>query len=113
MKYLQELGEEPNNFQRRINHLIEVQENRKKVSEQSQRFQENIKKVFEKNNKEDGIQDKVVKWDACVEDKGKHRRFDNIWKGRYQIVVFRSKNSFIMQYLKESYCLEFQLKNSF
>jgi len=30
----------------------------------------------------------VLKWDAYIEDKGKHEKFENIWKGPSRIVAF-------------------------
>lgn len=100
MRCLQELGEKLNHLQRRINQLIEVQED--KVDEKAQEVHNQIKKVFDKKTKEDDLKclDLVLKWDAHIEDKGKHEKFDNIWKVPYKIAAFRGKNSFILEDLE-------------
>ena len=58
--------------------------------------------VFEKPTKKDDFKclDLVLKWDAHIEDKGKHDKFINNWKGPYQIAAYRGKNSFILNDLK-------------
>lgn len=45
------------------------------------------------------IQDLVLNWDARIEDKGKHGKFDHLWKGLYQIATYHGKNVFILQEL--------------
>ena len=46
-----------------------------------------MKKIFDKKEKLDDFQqgDLVLKWDARHEDKGKHGKFEHLWKGPYQI----------------------------
>ena len=39
----------------------------------------------------------MLKWDAWHEDKGKHGKFDHLWKGPYQIVENRGHNSYVLQ----------------
>jgi len=39
----------------------------------------------------------VLKWDARNEEKGKHGKFENLWKGPYKIVAYRGKNAFLLQ----------------
>jgi len=36
----------------------------------------------------------VLRWDARNEDKGKHGKFDSLWKGPYMIEEFRGNNTF-------------------
>jgi hypothetical protein len=55
MKFLQDEVEEPNDVQRRIFQLIEVQQNREMLNEKSQDYQNN-KEVFDKKTKEDSFQ---------------------------------------------------------
>ena len=45
------------------------------------------------------IGDKVLKWDSRREDKGKHGKFENLWKGPYIIHLFRGNNAFFLQEL--------------
>ena len=46
-------------------------------------LQEKIKKIYDKKTKAEKFQldDVVLKWDERNEDKGKHGKFDNLWKG--------------------------------
>jgi len=46
-------------------------------------FQERMKGIFNKKTKPEdfGVGDVVLKWDAVHEDKGKHGKFDHLWKG--------------------------------
>jgi len=99
MKLIQGLGEEPNSTQRRINQLITLQEKRNQVYDNHQHDQNRIKNTFDKKIKEDSfqIQDKVLKWEAKKEEKGKHGKFDNLWKGPFKIVGFHWNNTYILQ----------------
>lgn len=101
MKFLQEQEEEPNDMQRRINQLIAVQQMREDVYNKSQHFQDKIKNVFYKKTKYDDfqVQDVVLKWDSRFEDKGKHGKFDHLWKGPYKIAFCHGNNAFILQEL--------------
>lgn len=87
MIFLQEQVEEPNDMQRKINQLIEVQQKREEVYNKSQLFK--IKKVFDKRTKSNDFQVQylVLRWDARFEDKEKHGKFDHLWKGPYKIAA--------------------------
>ena len=41
--------------------------------------------------------DMVLKWDARHEDKGKHDKFDELWKGPYSISAFAGRNAFFVE----------------
>ena len=41
--------------------------------------------------------DKVLKWDARREDKGKHGKFDELWKGPFFISAFAGRNAFFLE----------------
>ena len=58
-----------------------------------------MKHVFDKREKSDSFNlgDKVLKWDARSEDKGKHGKFDNLWKGPYTIFSFCGNNSYFLK----------------
>ena len=79
MKLLQEQQDEPNHMQRRINHVIELDELRDKAYGKVQIHQEKMKNTFDRNVKEEKFQiiDLVLKWDAPREDK--HGKFDHMW----------------------------------
>ena len=61
-------------------------------------FQVREKKGFDKKSKPDDFQqgDLVLKWDARHEDKGKHGKFEHLWKGPYQIIEDHGNNSYIL-----------------
>ena len=82
MKLLQEAQVEPNEIQRRINQTIHLQQPREEVYQRSHVVQEKLKKMFDKITKVEDfyIGDKVLRWDSRREDKGKHGKFDFLWK---------------------------------
>jgi len=96
MKLIQGLEGEPNAIQRRINQLIALQEKRNEVFDTHQQNQNRIKRTFDKKIKEVTFQihDKVLKWEARIEEKGKHGKFENLWKGPYQISAFHGNNTY-------------------
>ena len=98
MKFLHNQDEENNSMHNIINHLIELQETREKVYHKSQIFQERMKNTFDKKIKKDDfqLQNLVLKWDARIEDKGKHGKFDHLWKCPYQIVAYNGKNAYTL-----------------
>ena len=99
MKLLQEAEVEPNDFQRRINQMIHLMQSREEVYNKTQVIQENIKKIFDRRTKEDDFElgDLVLKWDSRNEDKGKHEKFDSLWKGPYTIQAFKGNNAFFLK----------------
>jgi hypothetical protein len=98
MKLLQEMQAELNESQRRINQMIHLQQYREEVYKKTQVVQESIKKIFNKRTKEDEFElgDLVLRWDSRNEDKGKHEKFDSLWKGPYIIHAFRVNNAFFL-----------------
>ena len=42
------------------------------------------------------LQDLVLKWDARIEDKGKHGKFNHLWKDPYQIFAYNGKRSYTL-----------------
>lgn len=65
------------------------------------KLQEKIKKIYDKETKEDhfSLGDVVLWWDSQNEEKGKHGRFDNLWKGPYRILDFRGENAYLLEEL--------------
>ena len=39
----------------------------------------------------------VLKWEARIEEKGKHGKFKNIWKGPFIVAAFHGNNTYILQ----------------
>eukprot|EP00253_Pinus_taeda_P012344 PITA_12344 len=99
VKILQEAGSEEDDFQRRINQMIHLHQTREEVFQNTFRLQEKIKKVYDRKTKADKFQleDVVLRWDARNEDKGKHGKFENLWKGPYKIVPYRGQNAFLLK----------------
>ena len=58
-----------------------MQQIREGILDRTQIFQDKMKKIFYKKVKIDDFQlgDLVLKWEARIEDKGKHGKFDHIW----------------------------------
>jgi len=72
---------------------------REDVYHNTQMFQENMKKVFDKRTKVVyfHINDEVLKWDALNEEKWKNGKFDHLWKGPYIIVAYHRNNAYILE----------------
>ena len=78
-----------------------MQQTKEEVYIRSQIVQERIKKAFDKRTKVEDIYlgDKVLKWDSRWEEKGKHGKFDFLWKGPYIIYAFRGNNAYFLKEL--------------
>eukprot|EP00253_Pinus_taeda_P008375 PITA_08375 len=105
-RLLQEAGEDSDPMQRRINQMIHLQQTREEVFQNSLRLQERIKKIYDKKAKLENFQleDVVLRWDARNEDKGKHGKFDNLWKGPYKIAAYRGLNAFLLKEMNGDEC---------
>ena len=59
------------------------------------------KKIFDKGTKSNDFQVRniVLKWDSRREEKGKHGKFENLWKGPYIIHSIRGHNAFFLEEL--------------
>jgi hypothetical protein len=103
MKFLQDEVEEPNDVQRRIFQLIEMQQNREMLNEKSQTYQNKVKEIFDKKTKEDSFQpwDLFLRWDSRRKDKSKHGKFDHIWFGPFRVARDLNKNTFILYNLDD------------
>ena len=78
---------------------MEVQQIRDQVADKALVFQDKVKKIFDRKEKPNDFQqgDLVLKWDARHEDKGKHGKFEQLWKGPYQISEDHGNNSYSLQ----------------
>ena len=79
--------------------MIHLQHSREYFYNQTQVIQESIKKIYDKRTKDDDFKlgDMVLKWDSRNEDKGKHGKFDNLWKGPFIIQAYRGNNAFLLK----------------
>ena len=102
MKIFQEVESEPNEIQRRIIPMINLQQSRDEVFNNISKLHDIVKKIFDKKTKADDfkIGNIVLRWDDRNEEKGKHGKFDTLWKGPYNIVAFRGKTTFFLEDLK-------------
>ena len=91
MKLLQEEGSEENDMQRQINQMIQLEKTREEVFQNTSKLHDKIKRIYDWKKKEDDfkIGDVVLRWDARNEDKGRHGKFENLWKGPYRISTFQ------------------------
>ena len=58
-----------------------------------------MKLTFDKRVKREVFQvnDLVLRWDARREEKGKHKKIDNLWLGLFWIVEVLENNTFILR----------------
>eukprot|EP00253_Pinus_taeda_P015200 PITA_15200 len=99
VKLLQEIHAEPNDMQIRVNQTIHLQQTREQVFNKAQILQEKLKKMFDKNAKEEDfwVGSKVLRWDSRREDKGKHAKLDFLWKGPYIINAVQGNNTYFLK----------------
>eukprot|EP00253_Pinus_taeda_P021749 PITA_21749 len=104
IKLLQEIQTEPNDIQRRINQTIHLQQTREQVYDRAQTLQEKLKKMFDKKAKLEDfwVGSKVLRWDSRREDKGKHAKFNFLWKGPYIISIVQGNNTYFLRSLDGS-----------
>ena len=86
-KLFQEEEDEPNDMVRRMMDLVELQQIREQVIGKSEAHQQKIKGMFEKRAKVDNFQVEnwALNWDAVIQDKGKHGKFDSLCIGPFLI----------------------------
>eukprot|EP00253_Pinus_taeda_P011476 PITA_11476 len=104
IKLLQEIQAEPNDMQRRVNQTIHLQQTREKVYDRAQMLQEKLEKMFDKKAKVEDLRvgSKVLRWDSRREDKGKHAKFNFLWKGPYIISAVQGNNTYFLKTLDGS-----------
>ena len=104
MKILQESQAEPNDMQRRVNQIVCLQQTREEVYNRVQVLQEKLKKAYDRKTKAEdfNIGDKVLKWDSRRESKGKHGKFDSLWRGPFLIQAVQGNNTYFLQDLNKA-----------
>ena len=95
---LQDSGSDQDDFQSRINELIELDEVRRRAVNQSIKNQDKVKRNFDKSSKPRVFQkgDTVLLWDKRREKPGKHGKFDSLWMGPYIIHDAAGDNFFYL-----------------
>ncbi|KAH9312425.1 hypothetical protein KI387_027460, partial [Taxus chinensis] len=91
----QELGP----YESRINHIIELDEERRASHQRHVRFREKLKRLFDKKvtPRAFNVGDLVLLWDSRHEDKGKHGKFDALWMGPYAIDIRIGEHTFFLK----------------
>ena len=86
-------------FNAEKNQMIHLQQTREEVFQNTSKLHDKIKQIYDRKTKQDDfkINDVVLGWDARNEDKGKHGKFDNLWKGPFKIVASHGKNAYLME----------------
>ena len=86
--------------------MIHLQQTREEVFQNTFKLQERIKKIYDRKAKADKFQldEVVLKWDARNEDKGKHGKFENMWKGPFKIAAYRGQNAFLLKEMNGDDC---------
>ena len=87
--------------------MIHLQQTREEVFQNTSKLHDKIKQIYDKKTKQDDfkIGDVVLRWDARNEDKGKHGKFDNLWKGPFNIVASRGQNEYLLEEMDGQSCL--------
>ena len=104
MKLLQESQAEPNDMKIRVNQIICLQQTRDQVYNIVQILQEKLKRAFDRKTKAEdfSVGDKVLKWDSRREDKGKHGKFDSLWRGPFIIQAVQGNNTYFLKNMDET-----------
>eukprot|EP00253_Pinus_taeda_P032799 PITA_32799 len=105
VKLLQEASSEEDPMQRRLNQMVHLQQTREEVFKNTSKLQEKIKNIYDRKAKVDKSQmdDVVLKWDARNEEKVNHNKFENLWKGPFNIAAYRGQNAFLLKEMNREY----------
>ena len=79
--------------------MIHLQQTREEVFQNTFKLHKRIEKIYDIKAKADKFQldEVVLKWDARNEDKGKHGKFENLWKGPFKIAAYHGQNAFLLK----------------
>ena len=68
------------------------------MEEKAQLYRLKVKERFDRKIKENtfSVGDMVLRWDARKEQKGKHRKFDNLWFGPCIVSKILENNTFVL-----------------
>jgi len=58
-----------------------------------------IKEAFDRCTKVDDFKlgDRVLKWYAKNENKGRHGKFDHLWLGQFKIAAYHGSNTYLLE----------------
>eukprot|EP00253_Pinus_taeda_P002864 PITA_02864 len=105
LKFLQDSKDEPDDFSRRMNQIIKLNENRDEVQYKLKKYHNKMKILFDRRARERDFRegDLVLRWDSRREEKGKHGKFDNLWFGPLSISKVKGNNTFVLQNIEGLY----------
>lgn len=85
--------------------MIHLQQTRDEVFQNTSKLQERNKKVYYHKKKayDFKIGDLVLRWDARNEEKGKHGKFEKLWKGPYKISASRGQHAYLLEEMNGEY----------
>ena len=91
-------------MQERLDELVGLAESRREASLRNQKLQLKIKTLYDRRTISKKFQDGdlVLMWNAEIEDKGKHGKFDPIWLGPYLIENASGEDSYIIKDLSDN-----------
>ena len=90
-------------YKAQINTLLKLEESRTKSKERFKHQQEIVKRWFDKHKSGKGsfeVGDLVLKWDHPHDEKGKHKKFQHLWVGPFQIVETLVPSTYKLQDLQ-------------
>lgn len=114
-KFIQAYEEDLNDEMRvRMDELIQLEEVRRDAHERNETLRRQCKKLFDKRatHRSFEVDDLVLMWNARLEDKGKHGKFDPIWLGPYLIESKWVTDSYVLKDLTGG-TLEFPIHGQF
>ena len=78
--------------------MIHLHQTRYEVFQNTSKLHEKIKKVYDRKTKANDfkLDDVVLQWDARNKEKGKHKKFENLWKGPYKILAIQVHKNFLL-----------------
>lgn len=91
-------------MQERLDELVGLAETRKEAYIGNQKLQLQVKTLYDKRtlSKKFELEDLVLVWNARIEDKGKHGKFDPIQLGCYLIEATWGEDSYILKDLSDN-----------
>ena len=88
-------------MQMRMDDVMKLEETRRDSSDRNAKIQLQMKHLYDKRatKRKFNIGDLVLMWNARIEDKGKHHKFDPILLGPYSISDMHGEDSYLLSNL--------------
>ena len=84
---------------------IALNQVREALAEKTQVYKDKVKSIFDKraNQKNFQVDDLVLRWDVQRQDRGEHKKFDNLWFGPFNVVAVLDNNTFLLENLDDNH----------